>query len=160
MIQLGTLIVSVLAFLLMFLIIQRFGFKPLGKMLEQRRIHIETQIREAEGSRAHAERLLAEHRQLLDQARNEARDILDAARARSDEQARQIVEAAHEEAERLLADGRQLIERERNEALTSILDRVSALTVELTEKLLQNHVTPALHQDLLKEAEQRVGELS
>jgi len=158
-IQVGTMIVSVVAFLIMFLIIQRFGFKPLGRMLEQRRIHIETEINEAEQGRAQAERLLAEQRQLLEQARNEAKQLLDAARSRADEQARELVQEAQTESARILAEGRQLIERERAEALNEVYTKVAALTVELTTKLLRNHVSQSVHDEMVAEAEKRLGEL-
>lgn len=159
MFSIGTLIVSLIAFLILFWVIKTFAFEPLAKMLEQRREHIERQISEAEEGRAQAERLLAEHRQMLDEARHEAKQMVDSARARADEQARQIVAEAQAEAQRLLEENRNLIERERQEALNAVLDKVSALTVELTTKLLHNHVTESVHDEMLKEAEQKLGEL-
>ncbi|KPV42818.1 F0F1 ATP synthase subunit B [Alicyclobacillus ferrooxydans] len=159
MFELGTFIFSIIAFLLMFWIVSHFGFKPIARMLEQRRAHVTSQIEDAEKGRLEAEAILAEQRRLLEEAKNEARAIMDAARARADEQAQQLIHAAQAESERVLADGRELIERERNEALASVMDQVAKLTVELTTKLLQNHVTEQLQQDMLAEAEKRIGEL-
>ncbi|WP_273367409.1 F0F1 ATP synthase subunit B [Alicyclobacillus herbarius] len=157
--ELGTMIVTLLAFLIMLAIVIRFGFKPLSNMMEQRRQYIERQIREAEEGRAQAERLLAEHRELVEQARQESKQMVDAARARAEEQARQIVAAAEAEAARLLEENRKLIDRERQEALDSVLNQVAGLTVELTARLLRERVTPEVHQKMLKEAEKRLGEL-
>lgn len=157
--QLGTFLVSIITFVIMFLIIRAYGFKPMAKMLEQRRKHIETQINEAEQGRTQAEKLLAEQRQLLDQARNDAKNLLDAARVRAEEQANQILADAKVEAGRLLEEGRKLIERERTEAVNAVLSQVANLSVDLTSKLLKGHVTPAVHEDMLKEAEQELGEL-
>lgn len=159
MFQIGTLVVSLIAFLILFWLIKVYGFEPLAKMLEKRRQHIEQQITEAEEGRAQAERLLAEHRQMLDEARHEAKAMVDSARGRADEQARQIVAEAQAEAARLLEENRSLISRERQEALNGVLEQVSALTVELTTKLLQGHVTEAVHEEMLKEAEKKLGEL-
>lgn len=146
-------------FLVMFWIVSRFGFKPIAKMLEQRRVHVETQIQEAERGRAEAESILAEQQRLLEQARNDAKNLLEAARVRADEQGRQLIQEAQAEAERILADGRALIERERAEALNEVLTKVAGLTVELTTKLLQNHVTSQVQEEMLSEAEKRLGEL-
>lgn len=159
MFSIGTLIVSLIAFLILFWIIKAFAFEPLAKMLEQRREHIERQITEAEEGRAQAERLLAEHRQMLDEARHQAREMVDSARGRADEQARQIVANAQAEAGRLLEENRNLIDRERQEALNAVLEKVSALTVELTTKLLHNHVSDVVHEEMLQEAEKKLGEL-
>lgn len=159
MFQIGTLIVSLIAFLILFWFIKVFGFGPLAKMLEQRRQHIEQQIHDAEEGRAQAQRLLAEHQKMLDEARREAKDLVESARARADEQARQIVAQAQSEASRLLEENRTLIDRERQEALNAVMDKVSALTVELTTKLLHNHVSETAHEEMLKEAEKKLGEL-
>ncbi|GGJ10953.1 hypothetical protein GCM10010885_20230 [Alicyclobacillus cellulosilyticus] len=159
MFETGTFIVSIVAFLIMFLIIRRYGFKPLADMLEQRRQYIERQISEAEEGRAQAEALLAEQRRLLEEARQEARNIVEAARARADEQAREILQAAQAEAQRLLEENRQMIAREREEALNAALREVADITVRLTAKLLQQNVTDAVHEKLLAEAEKKLGEL-
>jgi len=159
MIQLGTMIVSVLTFLIMYLLIKRYGFKPLAEMLEKRRVHISTEITEAESSRRQAELLLAEQRQLLEHARNEAKQIVDVARTRADAQAHDILQTAQTEAERLLEEGRERISRERDEAMNSVFTQVSTLAVNLSTKLLHNHVTPAVHDDMLLEADKSLGEL-
>ncbi len=159
MIEVGTLVISLLTFLVMFWLIQHFAFKPLANMLEQRRNHVETQLSEAEEGRAEAEKLLAQQRDLLDQSRREARELLDAARMRADEQAHQLVEEAQAESQRILAEARTLIEQERAEALAGVMEQVTQLTVELTTKLLRDHVSDAVHAEMLKEAEQRLGEL-
>jgi F-type H+-transporting ATPase subunit b len=157
--ELGTFLVSIITFLILFWLIKRFGFEPLAKMLEQRRVHIETQISEAEKNRAEAEALLAEQRRLLEEARQEARRLIESAQTRADEQARQIVAEAQAEAQRILEEGRQVIERERTEALGAVLERVSQLTVELATQLLREHATPQVHEEMLREAEKRLGEL-
>jgi F-type H+-transporting ATPase subunit b len=157
--QLGTFLISIITFIIMFLLIRAFGFKPLANMLEQRRIHIETQISEAERGRQEAEKLLAEQRQLLEQARQDAKNLLETARVRAEEQANQIIAQAQAEAARVIEEARQSIERERTEALNAVMDRVAALTVELTSKLLRNHVSPAVHNEMVAEAEKQLGEL-
>jgi len=157
--EIGTFVFSIVMFLIMFWIVSRFGFKPIAKMLENRRAHVETQITEAEESRAQAERLLNERAQLLEEARQEARYIIESARSRADEQGRQLLVQAQAEAARMLEDNRKQIERERQEALNSVLGTVSDLTVELTTKLLHDHVSAEVHKEMLAEAEKKLGEL-
>lgn len=159
MFELGTFIVSIIAFLILFWVIQRVGFKPLNNILEKRRQYVITQLTEAEESRAQAEKHLAEQRQLLDEARRQAKDLLDAARQRADEQARELLGQAQAEAQRLLESSRELIERERVEAMNAVLSAVSGLTVQISEKLLRHHVTEVEHQAMIEEAGKQLGEL-
>jgi F-type H+-transporting ATPase subunit b len=155
----GTLIVSVIGFLLTFLIIRHYGFKPMAKILDERRRYVENQISEAENGRVQAEKILAEQQELLEKTRREVNDMIEAARQRADEQATEIVAQAQEESARMLDEARQLIERERAEALSGVLDRVASLTVEISTKLLHNHVSESVHEEMLTEAEKRLGEL-
>lgn len=159
MFEIGTFVVSIITFLILFWLIQKFGFKPLANVMEQRRQHVEKQISDAETQRADAEKLLAEQRAMLEQARVDARNLLDAARARADEQVRTILAEAQAESQRQLDEARQLIERERTEALNAALEKVAGLTVELTDRLLRSHVSEAVHQEMLAEAQKQLGEL-
>ncbi|PWI57977.1 ATP synthase F0 subunit B [Sulfoacidibacillus thermotolerans] len=160
MFELGTFIVSIVTFLIMFWIIKTYGFAPLARMLEQRRQLVEGQISEAEQNRLQAEKYLNEQHTLLEEARKQAKEIVDAARVRADEQAREIVAAAEAEAERLLESNRQLIERERAEAMSEVMATVSSLTVELSEKLLHRHADQAVHAEMVQEAEKMLGDLA
>lgn len=155
----GTLIFSLLGFLIIYWIIWKVAYKPLSKMMEQRRTYIEDQITSAEASSTEAQKLIEEQRALLEQARSDVREMLDSARTRADEQARDIIGKAQEEANRLLEEGRQLIERERKEAAQEVLTQVADLTVQLTTKLLRNHVTEEAQAAIVKEAERELGEL-
>lgn len=159
MFEIGTFIFSIVMFLIMFLIVWRFGFRPIANMLEQRRVHIETQILDAEKGRQEAAQVLKSQQKMLDDARNEVKAMLDAARTRADEQGRKLLADANVEAERILAEGRALIERERAEAMTGVLAKVAELTCELTTKLLQTHVSAETNAALLADAEKRLGEL-
>lgn len=159
MFEIGTFIFSIIMFVVMFLIVWSVGFKPVAKMLEKRRVHVTTQIDEAERGRTEAERILAEQIRVLEESRTEAKAIMDAARVRAEEQARSILEEAQAESARELAEGRSLIERERAEAMNEVLTKVANLTVELTTKLLAEHVTAQVQADMLAKAEQRLGEL-
>jgi F-type H+-transporting ATPase subunit b len=158
--EVGTFVVSIVSFLIVFWIIAKVGFKPLAGIMEKRRVYVTGQLAEAEHNRLESERILAEQKRLLEQTRKEAKEILDAARMRADEQSRNLIRQAEEESARILAEGRQLIQQEREEALNAALQRVAELTVELTTKLLHNYVTAEAHAKMLQEAEEKLGELA
>lgn len=159
MFQVGTFVVTILAFLVLFWLIQRYGFKPLARVMETRRLHVEKEISDAEEQRAQAEQLLQEQRTLLEQARTDAKQLLDTARIRSDEQAREIIADARAEADRLLEEARTLIERERADALDEVLQKVAAITVDLADRLLRGHVTSEVHEEMLAEAQKQLEEV-
>ncbi len=159
MFELGTFIVSIVGFLIVFWIIFHFGYKPFANILEKRREYVESQITDAEQRKVQADAVLAENQKLLEDARRQSKEILENARLRADEQMRSVIEAAEKESRRLLEEAREQIERERKETLDTVLQTASALTVQVAEKLLMNHVTEPVHAELEKEAEERLGEL-
>ena len=159
MFEFGTFVVSILTFLVLFLIIRRFGFDKFNNILEKRRQFVIDQLNEAEHNRLMAEQHLNEQKQLLEAARHQAHELLETARQRADEQAREIVRTAQDEAQKLLEANRELIERERDEAMNTVLAAVSSLTVDLSEKLLRRHSGDVEHQAMIAEAEAQLGEL-
>ena len=159
MFELGTFIVSIVGFLIVFWIIFHFGYKPFATILEKRREYVESQITDAEQRKVQADAVLAENQKLLEDARRQSKEIQENARLRADEQMRSVLEAAEKESRRLLEEAREQIERERKETLDTVLQTASALTVQVAEKLLMNHVTEPVHAELEKEAEERLGEL-
>ena len=159
MFELGTFIVSIVGFLIVFWIIFHYGYRPFAKILDQRRMYVESQITDAEARKVQADAVLAENQKLLDDARRQSKEVIENARLRADEHMRSVIEAAEKESRRLLEEAREQIERERKETLDTVLQTASALTVQVAEKLLMNHVTPSVHEELEKEAEARLGEL-
>lgn len=157
--EFGTFLVSIISFLIVFLLIRHWAFAPLANMMEKRRLYVESQLSDAENQREQAAKLANDQNELLEASRKQARDMIDHARIRAEEQAREIVEQAQAEAERVLEQGRALVERERQEAVNAVLAQVTSLTVQISEKLLRDHVSEALHDELVKEADARLGEL-
>ena len=159
MFELGTFVVSIVGFLIVFWIIFHYGYKPFANILDKRRQYVESQITDAEQRKVQADAVLAENQKLLDDARRQSKEFLESARLRADEHMRSVIEAAEKESRRLLEEAREQIERERKETLDTVLQTASALTVQIAEKLLMNHITTAVHEELQQEAEARLGEL-
>ena len=159
MFELGTFVVSIVGFLIVFWIIFHYGYKPFANILDKRRQYVESQITDAEQRKVQADAVLAENQKLLDDARRQSKEFLESARLRADEHMRSVIEAAEKESRRLLEEAREQIERERKETLDTVLQTASALTVQIAEKLLMNHITASVHEELQQEAEARLGEL-
>ncbi len=159
MFELGTFIVSIISFLIVYWIIRRLAFHPLHNMFEKRRMYVETQLSDAEKEREQAIKMAADQKEMLETSRKQAKEMIDHARLRAEEQAKEIVDQAKNEAERLVEQGRSLIEKEREEALRAVMAEVTTLTVSISEKLLREHANESLHEQLVKEADAHLGEL-
>jgi F-type H+-transporting ATPase subunit b len=122
---------AILAFLL-----YRFGYRPILRVLDQRRERIEKGLedaRMAEEARANAE---SERQQILDEARAEAQGIVAEANQRGEAQAAKIVEESKEQANTILQEARADAAAERNRMLGEMRGQISALAIAAANQLV------------------------
>lgn len=136
-----------------------FLYKPLGKVLADREARIEGNLNDAAAAREKAESILAEYRQQLQGARQEAQAILDRATKMAEETRSEIINRAREEAERTLAEARREIEGEKSKALAAIRSEAASLAILAAGKVLERSLTPDDQERLAREAIAEVEQL-
>jgi F-type H+-transporting ATPase subunit b len=142
----GTIFWSTLIFLLFFLLLTKFGWKPILSAVRARDEMIKGSLEAAEKAREDMKKLQADNEAILRKAREERENILKDAREDRDKIINEAKNKASEEAEKLIEKARQGIEREKIKALSEIHDQVTFLSVEIASKLLG---------EKLKESEQQ-----
>src|SRR3954449_9441438 len=149
---LGVMIWTLIAFGASLLILRKLAFPRIAEALDKRRRAIEESIDSAERTRVEADRLLAEYRERLREAREQADDILTRARkaaARVQEEAK--VEAVNKR-EELMEQTRRDIEQETRRALEQIRREVADLTGLGPEKVTRKSLDDDDHRRLIEEA--------
>jgi F-type H+-transporting ATPase subunit b len=149
---LGVMIWTLIAFGASLLILRKLAFPRIAEALDKRRRAIEESIDSAERTRVEADRLLAEYRERLREAREQADDILTRARKASERvQEEAKVEAVHKR-EELMEQTRRDIEQETRRAIEQIRREVADLTVLATEKVTRKSLDDEDHRRLIEEA--------
>lgn len=143
---------TLVVFLLLLLLLWRFAWGPLSKALHDREHHMEQTLRQAEAARAESERLLAEHRTLMQQANQQVQAMLDEARRGAEANAEAIRRAAQQEAEATLERARREIESARDQALIDIWGRTAELAVAVAGKVLDREMGPDDQRRLVEQA--------
>lgn len=149
--QLGT-------FIVLYLLLKKYAFGPLLRVMSERSQYIENQIKSAEKNREEAERLAEEHRAAIQQAKQEAHDLLENARRSGEKQAVGIIAAAEAEAKHIKDQAIADINREKELALAELRDQVGELSVMLAGKIIGKELDAAKHKDLFDEAVKEMGE--
>lgn len=137
---------AVLAFLL-----HRFAYKPILKMLDQRRERIEKGLEDArlaEEARANAEQ---ERQQILDGARAEAQGVVAEANERGEAQAVKIVEEAQQQALGILDDARAEAKAEQDRLLAEMRGQISALAIAAANQLIGSSLDEKRQMQLVDE---------
>ena len=137
----GLLFWMVVIFGLVFLLLWKFGFPIITSMVEKRNATIEKSLKDAKEVEAQMSAMVAEHAQMLEDARKEQAQIL---REAADTRSKLIADAkeqAREEAAKILADARAEIEAEKEAALRDVRKEVAVLSVSIAEKILRKELS-------------------
>lgn len=148
----GLMIWVLVVFVISLYILNRWVFPRIGEALDRRAQSIDHSIDSAAKLRDEAEEVLAEYRQRLHEARQQAEDIITRARRAAETHQHEVMETARAERERLLEQTRRDVEAETRRAIGEIRREVADLTVLATEKLTRRTLTDEDHRRLVEDA--------
>jgi F-type H+-transporting ATPase subunit b len=150
--SLGLMIWTLLSFGVALLLLRKLAFPQLGEFLDRRRKMIADEIETSEQLKAESEKVLAEYRARLAEAREQAEDIVARARKAGDATQEQAKVEAKEYREQLLETTRKDIEAETRRALDDIRKEVANLTIAATEKVTRKTLDSDDQRRLIEEA--------
>ncbi len=152
----GLMIWTLLVFVISMYILSKVAFPRIAAALDKRQRAIEESIDTAERTRQEADRLLAEYRERLTEARHQADEIVARARRTGEAAESEIVADARAKREEMMEQTRRDIEAETRRAIQEIRNEVADLTVMATEKVTRKSLDEADQKRLVEEA---LGEL-
>ncbi len=148
---------TVINLLVFFLLLRRFLFKPVTKIIDEREAKIRSDIENAEKKLAEAETTKAEYDGRLAAADEEAGKIIATAKKRAEKQGEEIVAGAEEEAAELLAGARKTIERERGEAVEAAREEIAELAVMAASQVLARNIDEKSNKEFARQILAEVG---
>lgn len=150
--------VQIAAFLILYWLLSKYAFGPLMSIMQKRQDHVRNELATAEKNRSESEKLIAEQREAIVQARKEAGEIIERARQMSSKQSEEMIEAARKEAARLKEQAVTDISRERDQALASLREQVGTLSVMLASKIIEKELDANSQTQLVDDYLKQVGE--
>jgi F-type H+-transporting ATPase subunit b len=150
----GLMIWTLIAFGITFFVLRKYAFGPIQKTIDDRRDRIRQAVDEADNARNEARELLEQNRAILAQARSESAEILAEARRVSDAQLERAKQEAEVERQRRMEETRRQIEAETARAIGQIRSEVADLTIEATQRVVGKVLDSADQRRLVEEAVQ------
>jgi len=145
----SSFIIAIISFAILYWLLNRYAFKPLFGMMEKRREMVVGQLADAQKEREAAGALLADQKQALQDARQEAHQVVEQARVTAARQAEEIVASAKAEATRLKDDAVRDIESEKNKAVAALRAEVSTISVAIASKIIERQVDKEAQQSIV-----------
>ena len=149
--DLGLLFWMLLAFLIVFFLMAKFGFPVITKMVEERKQFIAESLRKAHEANERLAGIREESERLLSEARARQAEILSQAKATGDGIVREARERAQAEGAKLLQEAKAQIEAEKENALRDIRETVADLSVAIAEKVVRQKLADDKEQQKLIE---------
>lgn len=144
---LGLFIISLLIFVIVFLILKKFAWKPILATLKEREDSITDSIATAERVKEEMAQMKAEHEHVLAEAKAERSKILKEAKDAKEQIINEAKAQAQAEAKKIIHDASIAIENQKMAALTDVKNQVGTLVIEVAEKVLRKELSDKQNQE-------------
>lgn len=137
----GLLFWMTLVFLIVFVILWKWGFPVIVKMVNDRKDFIDGSLKKAHEANEKLANIQKEGESILQEAREKQAQILKDAADTRDAIVEKAQDKAREEGSRLLSDAKAQIEAEKQNAIRDIRAQVAELSVQVAGKVLKKDLS-------------------
>ena len=138
-------------FLSFFLLSLRFVWKPITASLKERETFIETSLRQAEQAKKESEELSLEKQKYLHDIKIKEEKILKEAKEYANTYIEEAKITAKKESEKIIEEAKILIEQQKQAAFRQVHNQIASLVMDVSEKLVKEHITKDTNQEKLIE---------
>jgi F-type H+-transporting ATPase subunit b len=136
----GLIFWTTVIFLIFWLMIGKFAFRPIAEALKKRESDIQGSLDEAKRVRQEMQNLKSENEALLVQAREERAQILREAKDVGNKIVDEAKVKAKEEAQKIVASAKEQIQNQKMAAITDLKNQVGAISLEIAEKVIRKEL--------------------
>lgn len=151
------LLAQIVNFLVVLYLINRFGFRPMLRLMDQRSARIKKGLEDAEAAERDRALAQAEREAAVAEARKEAQAMIARANKIAEDTRAEILGDARAEAGKLVERARQEIIAEKEKAMAELRGQVADLALDAAGKLVKSQMSAETQRRLVEEflAEER-----
>ncbi len=157
-INLWQMLVSLLNLVILFLLVKKFFYKPVKKMIKAREDAIAAQYFKAEQTKSDAEAEKKEYDRKLSGAKEEAEGIIQSAVTLAKQREKEIIDGAKNEAGLVMRRAEESARLEMAKAQESIKSEIVDVSTLLTEKILEREINADDHKELVDSFIEEIGD--
>jgi len=153
----GLLLWTIITFVVMMLILWKVAWRPIVDAMDARAEKVRFEIDNAERTRQEAEKLLSQHKAMMDNAKNEASQIIAKGREEAEKMKNEILERANSDSRAIAERAKKEIELAKDKALADIKTEVVMLSTGIASKIISKNIKPEDQKALVEEALNKIG---
>ena len=143
------IIITIINLLILFLLIKKFLFKPVQRILDARKAEVDKIYADAARAQQAADADKKLYSEKLETADAEADALLQSAAKKAEEHSDQVLAEASEKAAAMLKKAEADIAQERKKAVNDIKDEISDLSVAIAGKVIGREISADDHRALI-----------
>lgn len=159
-IDLWTIIMQWGNLLILLLLVKKFLFKPVMSVLEARENEIKNMYDEAENARSSANELKSEYTAKLNNARDEAEEIVKSAVKTAKTSSEEIISDAQDKAMAIMERANEKIEIERKTAINQAKNDLSDMALTIAGKVIERDINADDHNAMIDKFIEELGDVS
>ena len=149
--DLGKTVAAIGVFLILFPVIKTFFLNPLQEAIDQRTQSLESTFADAENLRTEMAQMKSDYEKRITQTEEDARNQIQSQIKEAQDLRTQMVSEANARVEEMQRKAREEMESERNKVLAEVRLHVADLSLQATEKLLNENVDNDRNRRLIDE---------
>ncbi len=153
----GLLLWTIITFVVLLLILWKGAWKGIVEALDARAEKIRADIDNADKARQDAEKVLAEHTEMMSKAKSEAAKIVAQGREEAEKMKNEIIEKANESARDLSERVKKEITLAKDQALVEIKNEIVVVSTEIASKIVGKALNPDDQNALVEETLNKMG---
>ncbi|OGL96220.1 ATP synthase F0 subunit B [Candidatus Uhrbacteria bacterium RIFOXYA2_FULL_41_8] len=142
---------QIINFLIVLIILWKFVYNPIVKMLDQRSEKIEQSMKHADEIEKRVALIEKERDQVITQAQKQAQEIIEKAHAQGETRQDEIILAAKREVERVIAKGKDQLADEKTIMIKEMKKEIVDLAMKATTRILRDQVDEVKSKSLAEE---------
>jgi F-type H+-transporting ATPase subunit b len=147
-INLKIFIAQLINFTVVLLVLWKFAYGPIVKLLEERQEKIAKGVKQAEDVERRVKELESEHKTMITEAKAEGSKILEEARAAADDRKKQLLDKAKAEVQGVVVQGKAQLVAEKEQMIRDAREDIAKIAVEAARKILTESVDEKTAQKL------------
>jgi F-type H+-transporting ATPase subunit b len=144
-------------FIVLLIVLKKLAWKPIIDSLDAREKTIKSSLDQAAHIQAENARLALEQSRILDEAKNQAGQIVQTAREAAEGLKRSMEASAQEEKKRIVASATLEIEASKQAAISELKKTTAQLSIGIAEKLIRQNLDDAKNHALVEQLIQEVS---
>lgn len=153
---LGTVLMTVISFLLVLYFVYKFAWKPISKVMEERQEFITKELNEVNKQRKETEEQVINAKQSVEESMIKAQDIINNAKNHATDIARRIEDDARDNAEKLRKKTTVELNHQRQQFHREMEDSVVTISVMMAQKVIGREISEEDHREFIHDYIERL----